>query len=412
MQAKINDVKLLRTLFQTIAYFIEVAYFDIKRDEFRIRGIDPHDFCYVDVKLYPSFFEEYNVDNEVSFVAEFQTLARVLSTTTTDQIFMKTAEQQIVISIKEKWKISFATEWLRLDTFNLSDPKNFDYEVMAKIPAKEFIRIIQRASTISHEISLLAEAPNKFRILASKDKNFFVAHPNYSNFEAIIKGYAEVSVIIDYLKKLRRLIDGCEYVKISFGNEKPLRIDLDYKNKGFFSFLLSYKKKEKPRKKQHYRKRGGTSLPRVSMRTFEKFLVQVSKYPEGIDPQILKLAKLETKAGDCWRLADILALTYKDQGKLKLTPLGEAFIALYEKDVQKAKQFLHKLAKNSILPYRLMINKIETPVTVSELHEKINMLLDKEAKYKINGQDVTTLLEIAKWCGVACRKQGFLTFKE
>ena len=412
MRAKINDVKFLRTLFQTIAYFIEVAYFDIKRDKFQIRGIDPHDFCYVDVTLYPGFFEEYNVDDEVSFVAEFQTLARILSTITTDQIFIKTVEQQIVISIKEKWKISFATEWLRIDSFNLLDVENFDYEVVAKIPAKEFMRIIQKASIISHEISLLAEIPDNFRILASKNKNFFVAHPDYSDFKAVIKGYAEVSVIVDYLKKLRKLIEGCEYVKISFGNEKPLRVDIDYKDKGFFTFLLSYKKKEEHRKKRHYRKRGGTSLPRVSMRTFEKFLVQVSRYPEGIDPQILKLAKLETKAGDCWRLAYILDLTYKDQGKIKLTPLGEAFITLYEKDMQKAKQFLHKLAKSNILPYRLMINEIETPVTVSELRKKINILLDKEAKYKINGQDVSTLLEIAKWCGIARRKRGFLTFKE
>jgi DNA polymerase III sliding clamp (beta) subunit (PCNA family) len=412
LQAKISDVKLLRILFQTIAYFIEVAYFDIKRDEFRIRGIDPHDFCYVDVKLYPNFFEEYNVDNEVSFVVEFQTLARVLSTTTTDKIFIKTVEQQIVISMNEKWEISFATEWLRTGTFNLPNPKNFNYEAIAKIPAKEFMRIIQRASTISHEISLLAEAPDKFKILANKNKSFFMAYPNYSNFEASIKGRAEVSVIIDYLKKLRKLINGCKYAEVSFGNEKPLRIDIDYKNKGFFSFLLSYKREEKPIKKQHYRKRGSTSLPRISMKTFEKFMIQVSKYPEGIDPQILKMAKLETKAGDCWRLADILALTYKDKGKIKLTPLGEAFIALYEKDIQKAKQFLHKLAKNNILPYRLMMDEIETPITINELHKKINIVLDKEAKYKINGQDVTTLLEIAKWCGIVLRKQGFLTFKE
>ena len=411
MQARISDVKLLRTLFQTIAYFIEVAYFDIKRDEFRIRGIDPHDFCYVDIRLYPNFFDEYKVDDEISFVMEFQTLARVLSTITTDKIVIETTKQQIIVSMKEKWNMSFATEWLRLDKFDLADPKNFDYEAIVKIPSKEFMEIIQRASTISHEISLLAEGPNKFKVLASKDKNFFVAHPDSSNFEATIRGQARVSVIIDYLKKLRKLMDGCEYVEISFGNEKPMKIDLDYKNKGFFSFLLSYRKKEKPMKKRHH-KRGGTSLPRISMKTFEKFLVQVSKYPEGAEPQILKLAKLETKAGDCWRLGDILALTYKDRGKIKLTPLGEAFIALYKKDVQKAKQFLHKLAKNSILPYKIMIDEIETPVTVSELHEKINTLLFNEAKYKINGQDISTLLEIAKWCGVARRKQGFLTFKE
>lgn len=411
MRAKISDVKLFRTLFQTIAYFIEIAYFDIKRDEFRIRGIDPHDFCYVDVRLYPSFFEEYEVDEEVGFVIEFQTLARALSTITTDQIFMKTAMRQLVIWIEEKWKLTFATKWLRLYAFDQVSPKNFNYEVRIKVPSKEFMKIIQRASTISNEILFLAEDPNKFGILASKDKNLFVAHPNSSNLEVSIKEQAKASVIVDYLKKLRKLMEGCDHVEISFGNEKPMKIDLDYKNKGFFSFLLSYKEKEKLTKKQHH-KRGGTSLPRVSMKTFERFLIQVSRHPEGINSKILRLAKLETKAGDCRRLGDILALTYMDQGKIKLTPLGEAFIALYEKDIQKAKQFLHKLAKNSILPYRLMIDEIEAPVTVSELHEKINALLHKEAKYKINGQDISTLLAIAKWCGVTRRKQGFLTFKE
>jgi len=398
-------------LFQYVARFIEVAHFDVKKDMLRVRSIDPHDFCYVDIILYPSFFENYVVEKEWSFAIESSKLSNILPTLSAGPIFLRIGEGHVNFSMKENWVKAFVVKWLRSDPYDLPEPNVFEYEAVANIPAKELSDIIQKASTISHEVSFSADSPNKLIVFSVKENYSFIAQPTSPHFQISVKQPVTVSIILDYLKILRYFIDKCETAKIFIGNEKPLRIDLTYGNKGVFSFSLSHKRKEKPERVEK-RDRGGASLPRVSMKTFEKYLVQLSKYPDGADPQIFEMAGLETKGGDCWRLSDILTLAYKDKGRIKPTPLGEAFTSLYEKDEGKAKQFLHMLAKNTIVPYRLMVEALETPIALDELHKRINEMLSKTGNYTINGQDFSTLMEIAKWCNVLKKKAGLISFFE
>ena len=411
MEARITDTKLLRMLFQYVARFIEVAHFDIEKDLFRVRSIDPHDFCYVDIIFYPSFFEKYIVDDEQSFAIECSKLSKIVPTLTAPVIFLRTDEGRIQFSTRENWMSSFGIRWLRTDPYNLPEPNVFDYEAIVNIPAKELTEIIRKASAISHEVTFAAEIPNKVTIFATKENYSFVAQPLSPHFQIEVKQPVSVSIILDYLKTLQYLINRCESAKVSFGNEKPLRVDLKYGNKGTFSFSFSHKRKEKAEKAER-RRRGGTSLPRVSMKTFERYVIQLSKYPEGADPKIFQIAGLETKGGDCWRLSDILTLAYKEKGRVKLTPPGEAFVSLYEKDEAKAKQFLHMLAKNTIVAYRFMVESLKTPIALDELREQINKLMEGEGHYAINGQDLSTLVEVAKWCNVLKMKSGLMSFKD
>jgi len=411
LEAKITDTKLFRMLFQYVARFIEVAHFDVKRDLFRIRSIDPHDFCYVDIILYPNFFEKYAVENEWSFAMESSKLSNILPTLTAKEIYMKIDEGYVQISTKENWVSAFSIKWLRTDPYDLPKPNIFDYEAIANIPSQELADTIHKASTISHEAAFSADYPNKLMVFTTKENYSFTAQPLSPHFLIEVRRPVTVSIILDYLKTLRYFITKCESAKIFIGDGKPLRVDLTYGNKGIFSFSFSHKRKEKLEKVEK-RSRGGTSLPRVSMKTFERYVVQLSKYPEGADPEIFEIAGLETKGGDCYRLSDILTLAYKDKGKIKLTPPGEAFVSLYEKDEEKAKRFLHMLAKNTIIPYRLMVEALETPIALDELQERINELLEKKGNYIINGQDLSTLIEMAKWCNVLKKKAGLLSFEE
>jgi len=411
VEAKITDTKLFRMLFQYVARFIEVAHFDVKKNMFRVRSIDPHDFCYVDVTLYPSFFEDYLVDNEWSFTIDCSKLTNIFTSLTAPEIFMKIEDGQMRLSTKENWASSFIIKWLRTDIFDLPEPNVFDYEASLNVTTKELADIIRKASAISHEITFSASNPNKVTVIATGENYSFVASPISPHFKVDVKSPANVSVIVDYLKSLRYFILKCDSAKIFIGNNKPLRVDLKYGSKGIFSFSFSHKKKEKI-KKEKRESRAGTSLPRISMKTFVLYVVQLSKYPEGANPKLFEIAGLETKGNDNWRLANILTLAYKDKGKIKLTPIGEAFVSLYEKDEEKAKQFLHMIAKETIVPYRIMVEEIEKPIVLDQLHQQINNFLSKNNRYLINGQDTNTLIEIAKWCGVLKIRSRLLSFPD
>ncbi|MEM2661633.1 MAG: hypothetical protein QXS74_09970, partial [Nitrososphaeria archaeon] len=80
----------------------------------------------------------------------------------------------------------------------------------------------------------------------------------------------------------------------------------------------------------------------------------------------------------------------------------------FEKSREKAKQFLHLIAKESLTPYRVMTEKIKTPIPLEDLKEQVNQILERDYGYKIDEQDFNTLLEIAKWCGVLSKKANLV----
>jgi len=411
MKAKITDTDIFRLLFQYVARFIEIAHFDVKKKSFRVRSIDPHDFCYIDLIFYPEFFKKYEVDNEQSFTIECSKLSKILPTLTSSEIFLEINDGQIQFSIGKDWIFTFAIKWIRSNSYNLPEPNLIEYDVTINITGKELADIIRKASTVSHEITFSVPNPNNFIIFAAKENYSFVAKTVNPYFKIESRKPASVSVIIDYLKLLQPFMKKCESTKIFIGNDKPLRIDFIYENKGLFSFCFSQRKREKCRRLER-KNRYGTSLPRISMRTFEQYITQLSKYPEGINSMLLDFTGLETKGKDYWRFCDILSLAYKDEGKIKLTPLGEAFVSLFNKDQKKAKKFLHILAKNIISPYRVMVNELENPIPLDKIKQEINAVLNRENHPIINGQDLSTLIDIAKWCGVVKVKGGLLSFSD
>lgn len=407
MEAEVTDTKIFRALFRYLTRFIEFAHFDVKKTVFRVRSIDPHDFCYVDVFLYPKFFSKYEVEKEWSFTIDCSRLGKVLTSLNAPKINIKIEEGRLRLSVTEKWNTSFIIRWLRTDIFDLPEPDTLDYESTINLTTNELAEIIQKASSISHEIQFVTSKEKNLTVIAVDKDYSFIASPSQPHFKVNIKSPARVSTIVDYLKSLQYFIMKCDTAKIFIGNNKPLKVDLKYGNKGVFSFSFSHKKKEP--KKEKRESRSGTSLPRISMKTFLLYLVFLSKYPEGADPRIFEISRLETKGNDNWRLADLMNLAYKDNGKIKLTPIGEAFVSLYEKDEEKAKQFLHVIAKNTIFPYRVMVEELERPIPLDQLKNHINKFLSRYDKYLINGQDTNTLIEIAKWCNVIKIKSGLIS---
>ena len=59
MKSKINNVSFFVAVLKGITKITDKAHFDVSEKEIRIRSIDPLDLCYIDVKLNPSLFENY-----------------------------------------------------------------------------------------------------------------------------------------------------------------------------------------------------------------------------------------------------------------------------------------------------------------------------------------------------------------
>jgi len=402
--ASISNPEVFRQLFQCVSKFVEKVHFDINQEGMRIRSIDPDDFCYVDVFLKRSFFGDYLFEDGMKFGLDVSKLSKVLPKIyKVDSLDININGGFLELFATKKWKTVFRIKFLEEDPFDLAEPKRFRYQTFAEIPAEDFSNLVDAASAVSNEMKLSVEKDNpRFFMSAKSGDYFYVGEPS----EIIrIKNKdgqnVSASVITNYIKALGPLIKQCKTVRVRLGADKPVRLDLVYQDRGVFSFILSHRR----RKTGPVSKRGGMSLPRLTVTKLPEFLLYLSNTPEGEENRFLKAAGLETSGGDYTRMSKQLGLAYHKKGRIKLTREGALFVNLTQNDLKQAREFLHKLALSKYEAYRVMIDSLkDRPLAPDELFGQIT------AKSKIDKQDLSTLLGLAIWCGVVDRKLALYYF--
>lgn len=397
-------------LFECVSRFIDKAHFDISSTGIRVRSIDPHDFCYVDLLLHKPFFKWYQPKPSISFAIDVSRFSKFLPRlASADSISMNVYEDALELEAVRKWKMRFRVNFLEEDPYILSEPKAISYEASAEIPAKEFADIVRAASTISNE--LVFSIHNDIFSTSSKfgDYSFSAEPSRVERIKDVDNQRISASMIASYINSLSGLIKKCETVRIWLGNEKPVRLDLVYQDRGIFSFTLSHKRiQARPKKVES---RGGTSLPRLTVTKLPEFLTYLSGCPEGEETRFLVAAGLETSGGDYARMAKRLELASRRKGRIRLTKKGEIFVNLVQNNSNQSKKFLHTLASANIKAYRQMKEILkQKPLAPEELYEEINRKLRQEKQHRIDKQDLSTLLGLAIWCGVVDRKLALYYF--
>lgn len=391
-------------LFECVSKFVDKAHFDINENEIRVRSIDPDDFCYVDLLLKKSFFNPYETPGKSSFGIDVSKFSKFLPSLASAQaISMIVDGNSLVLEAAKDWVMQFKVNFLEQDPYDLPEPKRFKYEAFAEIPSKEFSKLVNTASTISSELTFKIDGKH-FAISASSGDYSFSGKPSkIANVENGGGQSVSAAAIASYIKTLAGLINKCEKVVVRLGNDKPIWLDLKYKDKGVFSFLLSHK-----RKGAHANDasdRDGTSLPRLTVTKLPELLLYLTTCPHGEETRFLQEAGLETSGGDYSRMAQELHLAERSEGKLKLSKAGEVFVNLMQNDQKQARSFLHGLAFSKIKSYKVMLDCLKKrALTPEELFLEINKRQSELSNHAIDKQDLSTLLGLAMWCGVLDKK--------
>jgi hypothetical protein len=402
LKLMLAEPEVFRKLFECISRFADRAHFEVSDDGLRIRSIDENDFCYVDLLLRRPFFKDFPNGFKASFGIDISRFSSLLSRIAPSQaLTLNVNEDYVELEATHNWDMLFRVQFLEQDPYDLPEPRNFAYEAFVNVGSKEFSAIVNTASTISKELELTI------------DKNRFVVsthHGDYS-FTGESRGIAQVRdskkqrisafTLANYINVLAGLIRKCEKVGIWLGDDKPVKLELLYEDKGVFDFFISHMKRGNlPRKISD---RGGKSLPRLTISKLPEFLLYLTNCPQGEETRFLREAGLETSGGDYSRMAQKLGFIENLRGKVKLVKNGEVFVNLMQNDPGQAKSFLHSVAISKIDSYRAMVTIIKRKaLSPEELYEELN--LKSEQEHLVDKQDITTLLGLAIWCGIVDRK--------
>lgn len=409
-QIVFQDSSIFRYLFSTIARFVDQVHFEIGSEGIRIKSIDPHDFCYLDLLMLKNFFRDYEVDRDESFGIDISKLRSFLpKISKAKHIAMKVNDNSLDLIASKDWNMIFSIVFLEKDIYNLPEPDRVYYDSYVVLNAKEFSNLVDAASTISSELIFSIEGKD-FIIKSNSGDYSFTGNPSQIlEFDGKLNKI-ETFVIASYLSYLTPLIKRCDRIRVQLGNGKPVRFDLMYRDKATFSFILSQRRRKVLRVKIQ-ESRGGTSLPRLTISKLPEFLLYLSTCTEGESTRVLVAAGLETTGGDYSRMAIKLGLATRRDKRLHITRDGESFINLLKNDPKYSKQFLHKLASSEIEAYEIMLSCLrEKPLAPDELFLEINRKLGEARKHRIDKQDLNTLLGLGIWCGIVDRKLALYYF--
>jgi hypothetical protein len=208
----------------------------------------------------------------------------------------------------------------------------------------------------------------------------------------------------------------CDEVTLNLSDELPLKVDLSYRGKGSFTFIIANRKltsQQEGKRKQLQVKENSPilqtpSLPHISVTKFPEFMKEIGA-DEKISFEDLKHSKYETPNGDYAEIAQMLNFIKKTKSNFVITDTGKYFAKEFEKDSRSITKKLHEHVQKMIPEYDTMIEHVNNgPISAEELAKKIRFGNNTDSKNK--KQKVLLLLGIATWCNAIDRKLGLYYF--
>ena len=206
---------------------------------------------------------------------------------------------------------------------------------------------------------------------------------------------------------------------MNLGDNLPLRLDLKYRGGCTFTFIISNKQITTSRAAMGERKDRFESSPKVSTSSIPQ--ITVTKFPDfikslhvegGVDEHDALHSIYETDDGDFTRIAKLLGLVRRWEGRLYLSEDGISFAKSLRSDSRPGKQRLHKIIQEKVPEYNKLLNFLSgKPSDVAAITNHFRFSKKKGAIIT-KKDDIILLLGLATYCNMIDRKLGLYYFEK
>ncbi|WXG41530.1 MAG: hypothetical protein WED07_12320 [Candidatus Freyarchaeum deiterrae] len=410
----VKDKNFFLYILEYITKFLQNAEFSATQDGIRLRGIDPHNYCYADVNFKKSFFvsssdlsSTFEVKDSSHYIIDVSLLDKILpQLRRAKSLEIDFNENELVLSgsttnLLTKYRI----KWNYIAEPIIPDPKEHAYLSEAYVNAGVFYDALSQVTAISDEIKITSNGESDKQILTLEASQGDFQVETEINCKYIKSENTTIETVSKYLKTLLPAIKMCKEVYLSIGENAPPRLELIH-DAGNFIFYFSYAKEKRERSD-----RKGTSLPLIVPEKFFELIKNLGSSPENNMPiQTLVYMKLETSGGDHTRFGKMLGLLKRTRGIVYLTPKGLEFYQNIISDERLAKQKFLEIV-SEFPAFKTFFDKLdpEKPKSKNQLLLEINLLLAEQNQPPVDMYDMSTLINTALWCDKIRLSQGLIT---
>ncbi|MBM4237562.1 MAG: proliferating cell nuclear antigen (pcna) [Euryarchaeota archaeon] len=238
LHAKVRS-ETLKGIVDVVSTLVDEAKFNITSDKLALKAVDPAHVAMVNLTVQKSAFEEYSADdNEIGI--DLDKMKEVLRLSKAGEIIQLEQDEdrnRLVINVG-----NITRRMNLVDTTGMSDPKvpNINLPAKVAVGSEELQKGIKAAESVSDHIALTA-SPDGFEMFSEGDtdsvslklaKDLLVSLECKENVRSLFP--------LDYFSNMVRAIPPGTVVKLSLGNDYPVKLEFEIADgKGEVNYLLA-----------------------------------------------------------------------------------------------------------------------------------------------------------------------------
>ncbi|MEE8168366.1 MAG: proliferating cell nuclear antigen (pcna) [Candidatus Hydrothermarchaeales archaeon] len=226
-KASLTDPKILKYSLEAISNMIDEAGVNVDEKGLRLRAMDPAHVALVDFELQKDAFDEFQVSEPLVLGLDLDRFNTILKRAgATDKISLELGEEgnSLKIKFENSSKRVFELPLIEVSEEELKVP-SLDFPGLVELDPKIISEGIKDAEIISDHVMLRAD--EEFLYIEAKgdlgNVEVKVAKEEAITFE--VKGECKSMFSIEYLKDMIKASDIANSVRISLGDNIPVKMD-------------------------------------------------------------------------------------------------------------------------------------------------------------------------------------------
>jgi len=218
----------LKGIVNVISTLVDEAKFSISDSGINLKAVDPAHVAMVDLTVSKGAFESFSADNGTEIGVDLDKMKDMLKLAGTgDVIAMELDESQGRLVMK----VGNITRRMNLvDTAGMNDPKvpQLSLPASADVAVSELQRGMKAAESVSDHIALSADAES-FELFCEGDTDSVILKLDRTKLSGITATSKVRSLFpLDYFANLVKAIPSDTVIKISLGNDYPVKISFSF----------------------------------------------------------------------------------------------------------------------------------------------------------------------------------------
>lgn len=231
--ATLNDAQVFRDSIDTISQIIDEATFKVGKDGIYLLASDRAVVAVVEFKLSPAAFQSYQCDGDTEISLNLNNLLTILRRAGGDKVTLKLGEKsnRLEVLIEGSSRRSLFIPLIDLSSEELPQVGQLKFPASVLLKTDIVEDGVADAEIVADSV-LLEASDSSFEMRAESEskKSELRVEKGSEGLVEIQSGGAKARYPIDYLKKFVKASKMSENAKISFGNDYPMKIELQGEN--------------------------------------------------------------------------------------------------------------------------------------------------------------------------------------